>query len=113
MTNTVVSHPEDIALYLYRGDAFGMTIGLWNGTEPLDLTGATARADIRETPDSEDVLATFEASIVDNYVTLTLSPALVADLPLRACWDVEITYADGSTQTIGYGPIAVTADVTR
>lgn len=107
-----------VGLSTIRGDSFGFLIRVWQDpdkTIPADLSEAVVRAQLRLTPDSEEIEATFATAIAGNEISFTLLPTETATLPQRSVWDVEIDW-DGhgtSVQTIAHGSLTVGADVTR
>lgn len=110
--------PAQVNLVTTRGDSFGFKIRLWQDpakTVPADLSGATVTAQLRQTPDSTDVEASFTTAISSNEVTLTLLPTETAVLPSRCVWDVQIDWDSGGTsiQTVVRGALVVGPDVTR
>ena len=72
---------------------------------PVNLTGATFRAQLRRTPASSEVLAAFTASLTaptQGKVSFSLDDSVTALIPATACdsgWshDVFATLADGRT----------------
>jgi hypothetical protein len=68
---------------------------------PVDLTGAIWRAQLRRTPASDSVLATFSVSVTAvGKATLSLNQAQTAVIPASPCesgWahDVFVTLPDG------------------
>lgn len=105
--------PRGIALWMYQGADFGMTLTLMANGVPMDLAGATVAAQLRETPGAPDVLATFVTAIVEpNMVTLNLAADVVAGLPNRCRWDCFVTLASTSVLAVAYGPVVVAARTT-
>ena len=108
--------PQQMALNLYRGDCYHWTFTFWtdpDATAPYDLTGATAKAEIRAKPGSA-VLATLTCTVVEpNTVEVELLTEDSAKLSAgKAVWDLQITYPDGCVKTLVAGGVTVTADVT-
>lgn len=101
---TISSLPSVIALSLYQGDDFAMsiTVSTFAG-EPSDLTGSTIEAEIHSAPGANDVLGTFTISVTTNVITLTLPAAVSAVLPLHNVWDCVITYPNGVIRTVALG----------
>ena len=112
-----------------RGDTktifFRIRERTWNGTEWVagayrDLTGWTAKSEIRPDADSNTVLATFtptlsDQSTVPGGVTLKLSAATTAALNFTtpAVWDVQLTDGSGNVHTYMEGTVTLTKDVTK
>lgn len=110
--------PEKVALTTYRGDSFGLVVRVWLDaakTESADLTGAEVNAQIRATPDSSEVIASFDVVTAGNAITLTLAPKVSATLEPAQVFDVEIAWDIDHTnvQTVLLGSLNVSPDVTR
>ena len=97
---------------------------------PVDLTGYTARSQIRETVESSTILAQFTTSIqadvgtgVDSVIRLqlpsdpnqTYNTTELVPTPsgLYYVWDVEIVSPGGQVTRIVQGDVEVSAEVTR
>lgn len=120
--------PGKYDLKLYRGDSYAWSFDLWHDvdkTDPVDLTGATAAAQIRDKPGGEMVID-LDCSVVStpagpgpartNTVVVRLPAAQWAEAPtlgIVATWDLEIVYPDATVQTIVAGKVTVTYDVTH
>lgn len=81
------AQPYDIVLM--QGDS-------WSGTFdfPFDLTGYTAKAQIRTYPNSPSLYGTFTITytdVVNGILTLTLERSDTAYLPARSFWDLQLT----------------------
>jgi len=129
--------PGAFNLTIYRGDTYHWQFTLWKDadkTEPVDLTGVTANAEIRNRPGGATVVP-MDCTVADNTVAMTLSAAASSQLPLGAvptaqpgsfgvavptntlpdwlgAWDLQLTFANGDVNTILAGTVTVTADVT-
>ena len=104
--------PGSYDLCLYKGDTTRWQFRLWTDdakTAPLDLTGATARAQIRQgyAGAPTDMTCTIT---VPNIITMVLPAG--SNPPLRGLWDLEVTYASGDVQTVLSGKVATQGDVT-
>jgi hypothetical protein len=102
----------------YRGDTLGLALVLWEdvaATVPVDLSDSTVTAQVRATVDASSVLAEFAVTTTGNQITLTLTPAQTAVLPLKAVYDVQVDwYSDeAQVQTVLAGDLTTSADVTR
>jgi hypothetical protein len=110
--------PAAYALDLYRGDTFARTFVLWQDaerTQPVDLTDATARAQVRDEVVGELIVELVASIELPNTVQVGLA---ADDWPAGSTftagvWDLELTFADGSVSTIAAGPVRVSGDVTR
>jgi hypothetical protein len=102
-------------LAVYRGDSAGWRFVLWADpakTQPFDLTGAKAAAQIRDRPDSTNIVNLVCTVTLPNTVDVALPPAAAAVTPSGG-WDLQITGADGTVTTVVAGPVKVTADITQ
>jgi hypothetical protein len=113
MAETVTRLPAPVNLQIYRGDDFGfMLLVTDEAGEPVELPGAGALAQVRATPDAAAVLASFDAFVDGNGITLRLTGDMTAVLPRRCVWDVEVIL-DGWVTTLAAGSMSVTPDVSR
>ena len=107
----VDARPATVNLSLYAGDDFALTITVTKADgSAADLTGQTARADIRASAGTS-VLASFVASIAANVVALTLPGSVTATLPDAAVWDCQIAGTAG-TVTLLAGQVRTSGQVT-
>jgi hypothetical protein len=107
--------PGTFPLVLYRGDTAHWRFTLWTDdakTQPADLTGATAKAEIRDKPGGATIVALVCAVELPNIVTAELTAVASATLPPKGVWDLQMTYVSGDVVTILAGTVEVTADVT-
>src|SRR5262245_38286331 len=108
------SLPITVPLELYRGDTARWIVRCWDDaahTMPTDLTGATARAQLRDAPDG--ALITSPVCTLDaNAITLVLAPDITATMPAYGWWDVELVQASGDVYTLVRGTVTVTPDIT-
>jgi hypothetical protein len=101
-------------LSIYRGDNFGFQVVLWEDpdkTTPVDLTGATAKAEIRDNPGGVLSVAFVCTITPPNTVALALDAAAAA-MVRAGVWDLQITRADGWISTVLGGAVELTPDVT-
>lgn len=111
--------PTKTSLALYRGDTVDVVVQVWDDddhTVPTDLSGTEINAQIRQSADAVDVVADFVVEVEGNTIGLKLDPKAAASLPPAAVFDVEIDWSNGlgdDIQTVVYGTIATTPDVTR
>ena len=113
-----MAQPADQDLTITRGDTETLVVTITSdeaGT-PVNITGRTYRAQIRLTPDSNTVKASFTCTVTsgaNGQVTCVLAAADSAALPVGlGYWDLEET-ASGVVSTILAGNVTVLADVTR
>jgi hypothetical protein len=107
--------PGYLQLGLYRGDTYRWTIKLWvdpNKTQPADLSGVTAKAEIRERPAGTNITVMPCTVTQPNIIDMVLSSDACRALPARGVWDLQLTYASGDVATVIAGPVVLTDDVT-
>jgi hypothetical protein len=110
-------------LALYKGDTKRLTVTLKSGPDldnltPINLTGATAAAQIRATVAGGSIMAEFDCTLsgtpTDGVVNLHLPPVdAEALIPGSAVWDLEVTRAGGDVETYLKGTVTITDDVTE
>lgn len=106
--------PTTVNLNGYQGDDFTIRVPVKDRLgQPLDLTGASVRSQIRLTPQSPDMLGVLVASITASTITLHLPSTLSTILPARSVYDAELTLASGRVITFAAGFIQLTPEVTR
>lgn len=114
--------PAQQNISIYKGDSFSFSFTLFqrdeNGdptTDPVDLTDAEAKAQIRSTEDSGAVMAEFDVEHDDEggTVTLSLGPVATTALVSNGVWDVQLTYPDGTVKTYLHGNMSLVKEVTR
>lgn len=119
----------ELDLLIRQGATFGpvtSTISNPDGT-PMDLTGATLRAQVRKTPTSpigEGCVASFTitnptSGNFDWYFSATATSTLAADNESETApasvyvWDMEIEDAAGRVIPLMYGKVNVFREVTK
>jgi hypothetical protein len=106
-------------LGLYQGDDFAATVAVTSGGATADLTGYTAQAQIRaDTADNISTVtyqipATITVPPTAGNISLSIPRATTATLSGRYLWDLQLTAAGGTIQTILYGKVFVQPEVTR
>lgn len=101
---------------IITGDTLLVTIRVKYNGSPVNVTGRSYASQIRQTPSSPVVLATFSVDMSDaanGVVVLSLSPAITSTLkPMKVVFDVQETNA-GVVTTIATRKAVVVQDVTR
>jgi hypothetical protein len=123
--------PAGIAdLLIQQGETFSRVITLKDNQTvpvPINLTGYTARASIRQTADSSSVTAdfvcTFDPDRSTGIITISLSDAVTTAISTagkadysklaKYTWDMEIVSASGVVTRILNGTVTVSPEVTR
>lgn len=111
-------HIDQGSTYLAQ---FAWKTGTAESSTPVDLTGSSARMQIRETIDSPDVL--LELSTDNGGITLGTTDGLVTiSIPFedtaamtfrKARYDLEITMPDATVRRLMKGSVHVSFEVTR
>lgn len=115
MATTITRLPTQVNLALYKGDDFTFMVSVRDSAgQPVDLTGATARAQIRASIGATSILGTFVPTVdaTAGNIWLHLEDTVSANLPAAGVWDVEID-RDGDIVTLAAGTVSMTSDVTR
>jgi hypothetical protein len=108
--------PQQVPLDIYRGDSGHWRFTLYTDaglTDPYDLTGASAEAEVRLKTNTT-VLAAMDCVItLPNIIDVDLSAEDSGNLSGKAVWDLQLTWASGGlVKTVVAGPVTVTDDVT-
>lgn len=108
--------PTEYPLTLYRGDSYSWRFRFWDDeakTQPSDLSGVTAEAEIRDKSAGLSVMI-LECTVEEPNVVLVVLHAAAWDdyTPPKGVWDLQLTYPGGGVYTPIGGPVKITADVT-
>lgn len=118
----------ELDLLLKQGSTFGPhQITLKDSSnQPINITGATIRAQIRKTSDAATPVATGDFVITNGaggVFTFGFSSTATAALQVDAnsetgtesqyVWDMEIQYADSRVYPLMYGKVSVFREVTK
>jgi hypothetical protein len=106
--------PFGYGLSVYRGDSAAWQFVLWADTArtvPVDLTGVTAAAQMRDRPDGLNVTNLAVAVTLPNIVNVSLT-ATASAAAVTGAWDLQLTYTDGTVTTVVAGPVQVLKDIT-
>src|SRR6187402_3391613 len=93
-------------LSIYQGDTHSWTVTvLAEDGAPADITGSTAKAQIRRSVADTDptVAAELATSVASPVVTMSLSSAQTRPLTGRYVWDLQLTDGAGAITTIMAG----------
>lgn len=120
MATLEVLPAQELDLKIYRGDTVEpILFELLQDDEitPINISGWTFAAQIREKQDDTAVVAAFTAVITDapnGRFTLEMSAVLTDLLPKKTCvWDCQRTLPNGKKRTIVAGKVFTTRDVTK
>lgn len=110
--------PAKCSLTLYRGDT-----RIWDNQfdidgVPMNLTGFDFTAQIRVSPDSDEILAVIAVTGIDlahGHIRLVLTAEESEKLVIgKSYWDLQLVRtSDGFTRTYLAGPVKVVGDVSR
>jgi len=112
---TVDALPAVVNLLAYQGDDYFLNLFVTDPAgDPANLTGCTAKAEVRVTTADAAPLASFTATVAADQVSLHLPHVEAAKLTAGTLrWDCQLTDAAGVVTTIASGTVVVTAEVTR
>ena len=120
------SKGAELDLLIRQGATFLASSQMTTGGTPVNLTGATLRAQIRKTPSNTIAEGATAVCTITNAVegrftwefTDEATAALVAgvdenDSLSQYVWDMEVEYADGRVYPVMYGVVKVFREVTK
>ena len=117
--------PYNYSPVFYQGDSWVLDIGVTQlvsgSAAAFDLTGYTAKSQMRKSMASSATMLDFTCTIAapsGGNINLSASPSLTALVPAGTyVWDVQISgtsgTASGTVQTIARGYALVEAEVTK
>jgi hypothetical protein len=103
-------------LEIYQGDDFTAVVTIRNQDGTVaDITGYTAKAQIRRQIADEDplVVAEIATSVTSPQVSLSLTHTQTTLLQGRYKWDLQLTTPTGEIDTVLAGTVITTAEITR
>jgi len=107
--------PSNNDLVIYKGDFVELLVTLTDaGGAPLDLTGATPRAQLKsDYSDRSPKEFSCTTTATPGQVRIFLSSTVTSELlPGSYIWDFQITSAGGETRTYLAGDVTVNNEVT-
>lgn len=119
-----MTKPAKLKLTIYQGATFRKRLA-WTGPAPartpIDLTGCTARMQVRPEIDSDTVLLTLTTEnggitlggVAGTIELLVSDEASTAFTWLSGAWDLEIEHPSGEVTRLAYGTVSVSPEVTR
>jgi hypothetical protein len=102
-------------LELVRGDSAYFEVELWEdaaATIPTVITGATAKAEIREKTAGIYIVELTCVITPPNRIAVTMTAAMWVNCPSKGVWDLQITMPSGEVRTVLAGKVTTFADVT-
>lgn len=118
-----MSKPFKVSLSILQGQDYDYLF-VWKAgvpAVPVDLTGCSARMQVREKVPSPDVLlelttdnGRIELGTTDGAITLKLTAVETAALAWRnGFYDLEIVHSNGKVRRLLQGQVSVKPEVTR
>jgi hypothetical protein len=112
-TLTIGELPQEANLLVYKGDDIFVTVTVLTPTgEPEDLSSSVIIAQIRETPESDEVVAVFDVEIEGHVIYLHLTNAESTKVTEQGVWDCQEDDL-GIITTFARGKVIPTWDVSR
>ena len=102
-------------LTCYKGQTYSQDMYFKQNSQPVDLTGIIAKAQIRPSENSETLTAEFSCGIVpvEGKLTLSLAADVTAELaPGFYAWDLQMTDSNDLVQYWIKGKFIVSGRVT-
>jgi hypothetical protein len=109
-----VQQPGRWDLVMYRGDSYSWRVRLWEdepGGTPVDITGATVAAEIREKLWGVTVVELGAVLTPPNIIELTMAPEMWADCPIVGVWDLQVSMPPAEVRTVLAGDFISEGDV--
>ena len=119
-----MTKPAKLKFTIYQGATFPKRL-TWKGPlparTPIDLTGCTARMQVRPEIDSDTVLLSLTTENggitlggVAGTIELFISDRASAAFTWRSgVWDLEIEFTSGEVRRLAQGTVSVSPEVTR
>ena len=108
--------PAEHTLYCYKGQTYSQNCFFKQGGQPIDLTGITARAQIRPLENDEELIAAFDVTVEGSAgkVSLRLSDEVTAAIcPGVYFWDLRMVDGQGEVGYYVKGKFIVSGRVTE
>ncbi len=111
--------PATYDITLYQGDTYRLDIVVKDNQatpQPVNITGWTARGQIRPTIDSATIFASFVVTFTNaslGQVRISLTGAITAAIPQNGVYDLEFTLPGGEIETYLKGALVIDKEVTR
>jgi len=108
--------PATHDLTIYRDRDFSQTFYLKSRGAAMDLTGYSAKAEMRSGKDGDSLIVTFQATIDPLIGSIVISLTDTQTILLQdsqACWDLVLTDTHGLRQNYIEGAVQILGTVTR
>lgn len=102
-------------LEIYKGATYRKTAWFKQNKQPIDLTGYSAKAQIRPSLNSETLTVelTVEIDLEEGAITMGIEPEITATLPQSIQeWDLQVIDPDGIVYYYIYGKVYIIGRVT-
>lgn len=111
---------DDITMTIFQGKTINFSL-VWGGDTPIDVTGYSARMQLRKSATDTDTVAEFtvansrvEIGDADGIITFSMTAADSAALEVcQGVYDIEIINGSGSVYQAQSGDFTIKASVTR
>lgn len=120
MPLSAIKSPSRKDWEIVRGDSFARTLTLKSDGSLIDLTGYTAKSEVRVRAGDPNLLVAFSASVLapstDGQIQIRLTSSQTRSLPCECAWDLEVQLLsdpENNTFTLITGLIKVIDDVTQ
>jgi len=105
-------------MLVQQGATYNQSITLKSSTgTPINITGCTVAAQIREQYSDATPVATFTTNIpvgTDGVIQISLTPTETSAITIeKGVYDIEITYPGGTKDRILQGNVVISKEVTR
>lgn len=103
-------------LKIHRCETFQRTIRLKKNDQPLDLTGYTAKCQVRDCPDGTELICDMEVSIAatEGKISLKISSEITKNFQSGTyAWDLKVNDPDGNSTYYLGGKFIVLPSVTE
>jgi hypothetical protein len=113
-------NPKEVNYTATQGDSFILRILYTDSNKnPIDLTGYTARIEVRDKPGGKIVCATGSmgdgitiSNPTSGYIDVNLTPAKTKKFMVpRSAYQIQVTSTNGTVSTIGNGWLIVNPGV--
>ena len=107
---------ERYDLAAHRGATFSRTIRLEKGGTVLDLTGWTAKAQVRPEPDAPTLICEMDVTVIpaEGKVKIRIPAEVTAEIPQGVyAWDIRMTDAEGESRYYLGGAFKALPSVTK
>lgn len=118
-----MTEPFKVPLVIYQGATLN-EVFTWKAGKPavpVNLTGCTARMQVRATIDATAVLLELTSALggillggVNGEITLFMNDTDTAAIDwFTGVYDLELTHSNGHVRRLMFGPVTVSKEVTR